>query len=233
MRIWRFTSPGEHGFAEGGQRGVWSTADGDGVCPECSTSRQRRIQPLMLAWLPGSDLVGDFTWCGLGGEVAVTERVVAALHDAVRGFEFGAVEMVEDDDEPSGRRGTRRVRLPYDGPALHELWVTSWVHLDRERSSVERERSCSTCGTEFWEVFGVERWVSYYDSDRRQLVRTKAERLPSAGVFVKDTDLAGAAIFRVHEFPGWVFCTDAVRELIEKEGCTNVSFLEMGDTLSA
>jgi hypothetical protein len=233
MRLWRFTSPVDDTFAEGGQRGSWSAPAGGRVCPECSSSRQSRIQPLLLAWLPGSDLVGDFTWCGLAGEVAVTERVVAALRGHCHGFEPGAVEMVEDNEASASRRGKPRVRLPYSGPALHELWVTTWVHLDRDGSSVELERTCGTCHTEFWEVFGVERWDSHYDPERRRLVRTKTERLPKAGVFVQNAELAGASIFRVHEFPGWVFCTDVARALIQKEGFTNVAFLEMGETLNA
>jgi len=232
MRIWQFTSPDDDDtFAAGGRRGSWSPVGR--VCPECSSSTERRTQSLLLAWLPGSDTVGDFTDCGFSHDFAVTERVVAALQDSFHGSEPGAVEMVKDHDYSPSRRGKRGVRLPYSGPALHELWVTTWVHLDRDRSSVELERTCSTCHIERWEVFGVERWDSDYDIERNQLVRTKTERLPNAGIFVREAELKGASIFRVHEFPGCVFCTDSVRELIEKEGFTNVAFLEMGDTLTA
>lgn len=175
-------------------------------------------------------MVGDFVWPGFGGEVVVTDRVLGVLQEQVNGFEPGPVEMIEDDDVPPGKRRKRHVQLPYVGPGLHELWVTSWVHLDRDQSSVELERRCGTCGTEFWEVYGVERVDSHFDRERRQLVRTKTERLPNAGIFVREADLAGAGIFRVYEFPGWVFCTDSVRELIEKEGFTNVAFLELGES---
>lgn len=81
-----------------------------------------------------------------------------------------------------------------------------------------------------WELFGVERWDSYYDQEKGELIRAKTERLPAAGVFVRESDLVGADIFGVYEFPAGVFCTDRVRELIEQENFSNVSFLEMGET---
>ena len=139
--------------------------------------------------------------------------------------------MVQDPKLKRSARAKPRVWLPYEGPPLQEMWVTTWVHMDREGSSAELERRCGTCGTEFWELYGVERWDSHLDRERMELVRTHSDRLPGAGVFVLESDLAGADIFRIHEFPARVFCTDPVREFVEKEGFTNVSFLEMGETL--
>lgn len=86
-------------------------------------------------------------------------------------------------------------------------------------------------GATSWELYGVERWDTDLDRERMELVRTHSDRLPGAGVFVPEADLAGSSIFRVHEFPGPVFCTDPVRELVEKEKFSNVSFLEMGDVV--
>lgn len=230
MRIWRFSSPADDRFASAGRRGSWTSPQDEGVCPECSASRQQRAKPLVIAWELGSDVVGDFVWPGFGGEVVVTDRVLGVLQERFSGFEPGRVEMVEDPNSPQARPRKPQVRLPYEGPSLHELWVTTWVHLDRDRSSVELERRCGTCGTEFWNIYGVERWDSHFDVGRRQLVRTKTERLPNAGAFVREADLGGADIFRVYEFPGWVFCTDLVREVIKKEEFSNVTFLEMGET---
>lgn len=226
MKLWRLSDPRGHEFAEAGLRGTWSNAN-DGPCPECTASRQMREKPLVLAWQPGANEVGDFTWPGLGSDIVVAGRVLGLLQDHLSGFEAGPVEMTED---PNVSKRAKRVLLPYKGPELHELWVTRWVHLDPVRSSVELENRCGTCGAERWEVYGVERWDSHFDPERKQLVRVKTERLPSAGILVSETDLAGDAIFRVHELPGWVFCTELVRELVEKEQFSNVSFLEMGDT---
>ena len=180
---------------------------------------------MLIAWEPGSDEVGDFSWPGFDSEVVVTDPVLEALR-SFSGFEPGPVEVVEDADARR-RRGTR-VRLPYRGPRLHELWVTASVNMDRDRSSAELEHACPTCGAEQWELYGVERWDSHYDRGLQQLVRTKTERLPNAGVFVHETHLDGAQVFRVRELPAWIFCTDAVREVVQQAGFSNVAFLEMG-----
>ena len=180
----------------------------------------------MMVWEPGSDVVGDFTWPGFDSEVVATDTVLEVL-DQFEGFEPGPLEIVEDPDAP--KRG-KRVQLPYEGPPLHELWVTTVVGMDRGRSSAELEHACLECGAERWELYGVERWDSHFDQDLKRLVRFKTDRLPDAGIYVSEADLAGAGIFRVEEFAAWVFCTDPVRELIEKEGFSNVSFLEMGET---
>lgn len=183
---------------------------------------------MVIAWEPGSDEIGDFTWPGFDSEVVVTDAVLDELRPS-SGFDPGPVEVVEDADA-SKKRG-KRVEVPYRGPSLHELWVTVSVSLDRDRSSAELEHACPTCGAERWELYGVERWDSHFDQELKELVRTKTERLPNAGVFVRESELAGADVFRVREFPAWVFCTDSVRKAVEKAGFSNVSFLEMGETI--
>ncbi len=184
------------------------------------------MQPLVMVWEPGSCEVGDFTWPGFDSEVVATSAVLDVL-DQFDGFKPGPVEIVEDPGTP--RRG-KRVRLPYDGPPLHELWVTAWVGMDRERSSAELAHACAACKAERWELYGGERWESSFDQDLQKLVRVKTSRPPGAGIYVREATLGGASIFRVEEFPGWVFCTDLVREVVETEGFSNVSFLEMGET---
>lgn len=182
----------------------------------------------MIAWEPGSDKIGDFTWPGFDSEVVVTDAVIDELRP-FSGFESGAVEVVEDVDS-SKKRGTC-VDLPYSRPRVHELWVTASVNLDRDRSAAELEHACPTCAAERWELYGVERWDSHFDHDMKQLVRMRTERLPDAGVFVRETQLGGVDVFRVREFPAWVFCTDSVREVVRKASFSNVSFLEMGETI--
>jgi hypothetical protein len=48
------------------------------------------------------------------------------------------------------------------------------------------------------------------------------------GLYVSERSLAGADIFRVEEFPGWILCTDDVKRFVESNEYTNVSFLEIG-----
>lgn len=228
MRLWRFTDPFDHTFAAAGRLGSWTEAATAGLCPECTASWTVRAKPLILEWETGSDRVGDFTWPA--GDVAVADRVLDALQDHFEGFEGGPVEMVQPPGLQPSRSRSPRVWLPYNGPPLHELWVTTWVHMDRDRSSAELERACATCGTERWKLHGIERRDSHFDQKRKELVPTKTDRLPGAGVFIRQVELGGADIFGVRELPAWTFCTDAVRDFIDKKGFTNISFLEMGET---
>lgn len=229
MTIWRFTSPKDERYAAAGRRGAWTDAD-TGTCPECSASRQTRAKPLILVWEPGSVLVGDFVWVGFGSEVVAADRVFAALEPSFAGFERGPIEMIDEPDLARG--GQPRVGLPYEGPALYELWTTAWVSADVERSTIRLERLCGTCGTEFWEVDGVERWDSTFDPEKRKVVRTRIGRDPQSGLCVPRVELGGADVFRIAQFPGWVFCTDAVRDLVRERHFTNVDFLEMGSDVA-
>ena len=216
MKVYRFADPGDSRFAEAARRGSWTDEGPGGACPECSASRMRRSRPLIVVWRPGSNVVGDFVWPGFDSEVVVTDRVLGVMEAQFAGFEPGPVVMEVDEEVTRAQPGQPFVTLPYTGPLLHELWVTSWVHLDRGLSSVELERRCSTCATEFWEVYGVERWDSHFDSTTSNLVRTRIERLPHAGVYIPESRLEEASIFRVCEFPGWVFCTESVRDRVEE-----------------
>jgi hypothetical protein len=176
-------------------------------------------------------LIGDFTWPGFGGDIAITDLVVKALKD-FGGFQAGPVEMFQDPNlqRASASRRKPRVWLPYQGPALYDLWVTKRVHLDMERSSVRLVKECGTCRNRQYTVQGIERWETGWDKDRRESVKSHILRSRGLGLYVAEEALKGTGIFRTHEFPGWVLCTDPVKELVREEGFTNVSFLEVGET---
>jgi hypothetical protein len=230
VTIWRFADPGDYRFAQASRRGSWSPSAG--LCLECSASSQKRIQPLILEWEPGANVIGDFTWSGFGSDIAVTERVAEDLK-SFGGFEPGPIEMVQDPElraSDGARRSKPRVSLPYQGPQLCELWVTQNVHLDLKKSSVRLAKECGTCGQRQYEVDGIERRESTWDAERRESVKEHIPRSQGKGLFVAEHALAGTAIFRTLEFPGWVLCTDRVKELVTQKGFTNVAFLEVGDT---
>jgi hypothetical protein len=219
VKLWRFHDPADPAYRAASRRGAWSTSAG-GVCPECTASRQQRIQPLLLEWEPGAEIVGDFVWPGFGSEVVATDRAAAVLRQ-FPGFEFGPVEVVA-----SAPGSDQRVELRGVAPGLHEVWVTSWVHLDPVRSTARLTKTCGTCGAEYWEVDGVERVVSDYDPATRQLIRGRRPRHRGEGVFIAEP---AVGIFRLHELPGWVFCTDEVVQAIREAGLTNVDFLQVGE----
>jgi len=231
MRIWHFADPHDFRFADASRRGTWAPSFSPGPCPECGATQQRRVPPLVIEWEPGSEIVGDFTWPGFGSEVVVTEQVLKAFSKRFSGFEPGPVEMFEEPDLDPEVEQKSRVWLPYQGPKLFELLTTDWVHLDPDRSSIKPSKpKCSTCGSEAFELEGVEERRSRWDKVRKELVRLDTPRLPGKGVYIADCDLDGTSVFRIHEQPGAVFCTDPVRDFVREGRFTNVSFLEMGET---
>lgn len=220
VRLWRLSDPSDFRYARAIRRGSWT--ESRGICPSCTASSQVRVPPLLIEWESGCDEIGDFTWPGFDSEVVVTQAVLDELR-IVLGFEPGPVEA------EAPKRGGGRVRAADRDVDLHELWVTAVVDLDRDRSTAELEHTCPTCGTERWQLYGVERWDSHFDHELKELVRTKTERRRKAGVFLDGPRLEDIGVFRVRQFPAWIFCTDKVRSLVEEKGFTNVSFLEMGE----
>ena len=215
MKIWRFHDPSDYQFVEASRSGgPWQEGE-----------YKKRPNPIKIEWEPGSDLVGDFTWPSQA-DIVVKDTVGRALQEnSITGFELRSVEMQENSEPAKRRLKKSRVNLPYAGLPLWDLWVTKWIGIDRDRSTVTEVRRED--GSRYFEVSGVERWESTWDQERMELVRAKHSRVEGEGLVVSKIQ----GIFRVEEFEAPVFCTDDVKRLIEKYGFTNVSFLEMGDTL--
>lgn len=211
MKLYHFAEPCDYRFARAGRLGTWAPDPGPGVCPECGCSRQERVYPLILEWLPDSDQVGDFTWPGLNDEVVVSQRVREAFEGAFRGFEFLPFEMYQPPKlkrpEQTTRRTRPRVWLPYEGPPLWDMQATAWCSLDHERSGVRLEKVCSTCQRPQY---------SGPEYDDRYLV-------------VDPATWGGEDIFQIREYAGWIFCTERVKELVEARGFTNAGFALDGE----
>jgi len=243
MKIWRMTEPEDSHFAAAGLCGAWS--ESGELCPECTSSTSGRAQPLIVEWESGSDVIGDFTWTAGGTAPMVTRSVCKELAARFGGFEGGPVEMKWDKkfERPvkPNPRARRRVWLPYEGPPLCELWVTKRVAFDPERTTAKLTRKCGTCGREYWEVQCVE-WhkpgmdVSHFPPEHRAKMNLEyfkpvdVYRVPGAGLFVTRKELGSAGIFECHAW-GWTFCTDDVKQFIEKMKYTNVTFWEFGEVV--
>lgn len=189
----------------------------------------------VVEWLEGSDIICSFVWpARLVAEVLVTQEVRDALHDC--GAEFLSVEFYQDPKLKRPKRITTRTKprvwLPYEGPPLYDLWVTTWVHADLERSSLQLVDECPACGHKVYEVEGIEERKHRYDPVKKDLVEIHTPREEGQGIYVDQEDLARADIFRLYELPGWILCTERVKILIEDRGFANVLFLEVGDILS-
>lgn len=211
MRVFRFQNPLDTRFAQAGRLGTWYPEPASKVCPECGASRQRRVPPLVIEWLPGSDVIGDFAWPG--GEVVVRQRVREVFEKSFYGFGLRAVEVRESINVE---------------PPMYELWATTQVPADSERSAIYLSKVCSTCGIEFYEVAGTEVRKRQWDTTKKQLVEVHTPLEEGKGIYVRREDLQGADSFHLREFPQWIFCTEPVKALVEAEQFTNVSFLEMG-----
>lgn len=239
VRIYQFDHPLDHSHAEAYARGSWVTqesASRDELCPECTgpLHRPMRTSPLVLEWAEGSDQVGDFVWVGLKGDAAIRVHIGEELAQRFGGIVLGPVEMTQDAKLRRPKRVTkrtkRRVWLPYEGPPLLELLVQHWVHADLERSSLAPRTDCSSCGLREYELSGVEAIRGIWDQASLTYRTERVPRDQNLGLFLHGCRLDEASVFRVHEVPGFVFCTEPVREFILTQGYSNVSFLEVGET---
>jgi hypothetical protein len=228
VNIWRFHGGFDSsGYAQAAAVGTWIREEAS--CPECGISGRERVQPLVIEWEKGSDVVGDFTSAGLAG-VMITERVGRGLRRAgFQGFNLGPVEMVEDSSMP---KGAKIVLLPYSGAQLYDLWVTAWVHADLNRSSVKLDRDCEECGVRQWSVQGAERYELGYDPKEQALTKTHTPRIRGKGILISERALESIDIFRIREFPAWTCCKGQVRDFVLSEGYSNAVFVEIGETFA-
>lgn len=233
LRIWKLADPHDSRYA-------CFTAHApsyrqDGHCPGCKRSIPAAVRkrPLHLSWDEGSDHIADFTWGPGSAAVLVTDQVLQALSTRFSGFEGASVEMIQDPKlkrpiRPN-RRSKRRVWLPYEGPPVQELWITTQVPCDLQRSSLQLTIHCPTCGFRFYQILGGERGETKWDRTIMRSEYTRVPRVPGQGLFVREKDLAGADLFKVIERDDHTLCTDRAKDFITEQGFTNVEFFEIGE----
>lgn len=235
MRIWRLNDPEELAYARyDGTARRRKTDSRSGLCPVCTAPPRRERAPgIEVAWVPGSDKVGDFVWdisfcCPL-----VQQRVFDALREKFVGIEAWPIEMVQTKTKPKRmtKRTKPRVWLPYEGPPLVELRATTVVPVNWERSTIRIERACDHCGYVSYRVEGVERHRSRFDKSKMELISIHDRRRTGEGVFINSTDLGALDFFYIKEWTGEILCTDEAKAFMEERGYTNVRFLEAGDVI--
>jgi hypothetical protein len=239
VRIWRLTFPQrDPGFATATVRDSYSVASKP--CRACKHVEYTRSHPLTIEWDAGSECIGDFTWANVTIPL-VTHTVFEALRARFTGFEGRPVKMVQDPRLRRPLRPTKRtaprVWLPYAGPELSELWLTTWVHMDRERTTARLARRCKACANERYELIGAESFEHHVEvlhpspGYRARDYYTRVPRRAGQGLYIRAADLGSSDFFRVHEFSGWTFCTERARSFIEEKHYTNVELWEMGDAV--
>jgi hypothetical protein len=223
MKIFALSDPRDYQFARACRRGTWEkSTDGEDV----------RVQPLIMEWLPGSDTVGSFTWPSYGDEVVVSESAGRELKSEFGGFEFGPIEMIQERRLKRPKRPSRakpRVWLPYEGPPLHDLWVTEWVAADMSLTTSAIHRTNPETGKVVRALVGIESHSVDYDLDKQELVITPIPRQAGKGLFIRRGSLGSVGIFRCVEFVAPILCTEPVRDYIVAREYTNIAFNEMGE----
>jgi hypothetical protein len=214
MKIYHFEPPENSTFAQATRRGTWYPPSSK-ICPECKTSRQSRVSPLIIEWEAGSTEIGDFVWPGLNTEVVVVQKVKEIFQLNFDGLEYKTIEFWENPKliKPAAfhRKTKRRIILPYTGPTLWDVIPSSWCHLDHQLSGVSIVKECSTCGK----------------------VLYKTPPWPHRRLVVDPETWNGADIFHIYEYSGAIYCTEGVVDVVEKYKFTNVKFLEDGEIPSS
>jgi hypothetical protein len=177
-------------------------------CAKCRLAARKRVPPLVIEWDYGSIVIGDFTWPAGLGEIAVTDRVKSCIvSNGFSGVSFDTVKMVQRQGLKKPRKDSKartRVWLPYDGPPLWSLVVTSWCDLDVAASARSFVSECDEC------------------KRMRMIVHDSA-----APLVVMPETWQGTGFFCIRELE-MVFISEAVKKAIEQHDFTNVQMKERG-----
>lgn len=93
--------------------GTWSEGKS---CNKCNYSNCKYIEPLLVEWVEGSDVIGDITLSGY--QMIVTKKVKEFFNENAYKCKYKKIEYVKPTT-PNKQR--KRVQFPYNGPKL------SWV----------------------------------------------------------------------------------------------------------
>lgn len=138
MRIYLLINWEDYDFARFSHTGTWSEETES--CAKCEYSNQHLIEPLQIEWEPGSDSIGDFSWCGY--TIIVLDRVKEYLIEKEFGCDFGKIE-VKKTTTPKKKR--KNIPFPYKGPTLNWLMPKKVINLDTKKSGLEIDENCSIC----------------------------------------------------------------------------------------
>lgn len=175
------------------------------ICLTCHRVHRRGQYDRVVEWPigkyeSGSDKIGDFTWHGGTEEVLVTSRIIEILKRHAGHFKLHEVQMWQDPrlKKPGvvSKNTKPQVWMPYTGPPIFELEVTSFSDVDMQRGLVNVVSTCPDCGD------------IVYDSSR-------ALRLP-----IRFDAWDGSPIFRTHQFD-MIFVTEDLLNELKRSGVTN------------
>jgi hypothetical protein len=137
MKIFILDDPAEPAkYARFSHIGTWTPGS---VCKKCGLGSSVLIEPLQIEWDPGTEMIGDFSWCGY--TCIVTAAVRRFLEEAVFECRFGKVQVMP----PMEKTKMPRVKYPYSGPPVSWLMPTTYVQLNESRSGIKLASDCPQC----------------------------------------------------------------------------------------
>lgn len=181
------------------------------------------IEPAVISWQPGSDIIGDFVsaaFCKLA-----KRSVGEELASRFGGLSLGPVEMfqLKSVKPPKTKARFPRVLLPYQGPELCELWPNTWLPCEVEDNRFEWRIDAGV------KIADLKFDPSLTPSAPQHVRGCLYERdVSSPRLYVKRSDLNGLGIFCLRGFRGAIFVTEDVMTFILDKQWMGVHFFEEG-----
>jgi hypothetical protein len=193
-QFYRFDTPSKPAaFARFAALGSWKSAE---ICKTCGQHGSEYAEPLLVEWEPGTDVIGDFSW---GGSACIVKDSVKDFLNQ-HGFNTSFSTAIEYQkfkwtERLGGRH--KRVKYPYEGPNLSWLRAIDRVEIDIEKSNIDRQPDCRTCG--------------------RLRIQVRRD-----GLHINDKSWNGEKLFSVKQFSksGMFISEEALQEL-QDQGFTN------------
>ncbi len=179
-------------------RGTWANA---GLCNTCERSLASLVEPLLVQWDEGSEIIGDFSYCAY--TVVVKPTVVDFLKENAFEFEYRRTAVVPPNPEVPR---IPRVAYPYEGSTLHWVVPRILLPLDAARSGVGIESSCSACGYTRW-------------------------RFAREGIVIDSAVWAGEKVFRIEHFApsGAIVITEEGLSILRGTSFSGLGYHECGE----
>ena len=184
------------GFASFSHVGTWT--DGK-ICDACGQGTSRLTEPLLIEWDPGSDRIGDFSWCGYS--FVVPPGVVTYFEQNSLACSFGRTQVIK----PTEKTKLPRVPYPYQGVRLSWAIGESMVNMDVDRSGTQLDSDCAQCGQR------------HYTFVRQGIVVPISEWHGQAVFLLKQFEKSGA-----------MFVTEDTLQGLISAGFTNIGYMHAG-----
>jgi hypothetical protein len=194
----------------------WKWGD---VCPNCNTSVEELIEPLQMRWLEGSTLLGDVAGSG------DTTNHLLAQQNMIDFFNqhdyFVTYHDVEFLVNPPVSSRSRKLRYPiapthYTYSKLMNIRAKYGVHFNLEKTGVKYEFMCTLCGYKRYDP------THDLDFDKKMIV-------------IDEEEWNGLRLFKIFDLilpigcmSNAVYISEEGRDLLLKQGFTNMRFREVG-----